>query len=126
MARNNIIKNFQWLYHISRCSGLGSYHIPSKRNDSVYTTRKHIAFCVSMIIIMTIVGACNATINVRFNLTRSLVHNVGFKATLLSAAVLVIFVLSTDILNRQKIWIILRECDDFDQQVRFECSAFHF
>lgn len=114
----NIIKNFQSFYWLSRLTGLNCFRMPSKRTGTVrFSCQYFIASLVYIAYAMTI-SLLNPIENLRFNFSGSIVVNVGFVTTILSEALQITVSITFDILNRQKIWRILTDLYDFDQQVK--------
>lgn len=115
---NNIIKNFQRLYRLSRIAGLNSYQMSTKRSDLIAINWSDVAYGVFLMVLFAFISIMNTIINVRFDLSRSLIVNIGFNAILIGGIFVTILFVVCDILNRKKIWKILCDCYDFDQQVK--------
>lgn len=120
IKKNTIIKNFQKIYRISRMVGLNSYQMSTKRGDLISIKCTDIAYCIFIIVLFAIIGTFNTIINIRLDLSRSLIINIGFNATLITGIFDTTLLLVSDLLNRNKIWKILCDCYDFDQEVRRE------
>lgn len=114
----DVIANFKLLYYFSRVSGLNGFHLPNNPNKTVHLSSFVIMHSVITMIVYSTIGFMNSNENFRFNFSRSIYMNIGFRFTLASSSVYTITVIIADLYNRKKIWSIVTECACFDNQVR--------
>lgn len=115
---NNIISNFYYLYCLSRISGLNGFELPTHRAGSVRLTKFILLFSLTFVILVAINSLFNARNNINFDFSQSIIVNLGFSMAMGVVALQCFLLIVSDILNRKKIWKVLTECYDFDQQVR--------
>lgn len=113
----NIVKNFQFFYWISRLTGLNCFRMPSKRTGTVRFNCQYFIASLVYIAYAMAISLLNPIKNLQFNFSGSIIVNVGFVTTILSEALQITTSITFDILNRNKIWRILTDLYDFDQQV---------
>lgn len=113
----NIVKNFQSFYWMSQLTGLNCFQMPSKRNGTIRFTCQYLIATLLYIAFELIISFLNFAENVNFNFSKSMIVNVGFVITIISETLQITASIIFDILNRHKIWKILTELYDFDQQV---------
>lgn len=117
----NIIEQFRLLHQMLRIIGLYIFQLPNNRTDSIKTTSKDVLFGIAVIILLWFACLYNFLINVRIDLSNSLIVNATFNAVLLMIAIHSTLLLVANVGNRHKIWLILCECYDFDEEVRELC-----
>lgn len=113
----DVVKNFKWLYYLSRLSGLNSFRLPNDPNESVRLTPLIFVQCALFTVIFSAIGIINSIENFRFNFSRSIFVNLGFRTLVSCSSIHVVMTLTSDFINRHQIWEILTECNRFDQQV---------
>lgn len=117
MADTDIISNFYWIYRLFRISAYNNFHMPKNRNDPIRLSSSVIAVNLFSILVIMLVSIYNSNVNVLSGFSKSFIVNLGYNATVISAAMQICCYMLIDILNRRKIWHILSGCYDFDQQV---------
>lgn len=119
---NNFVQNFNYLFNLSRVSGLNGFKLPTNRDDSVRLTMRSVLFSLTLAVQMTINSSFNVKKNIQFDFSESIIVNFGFAMTMWMEAVHCSFLIVSDILNRKKIWKIVTEFYEFDQQVNIWIS----
>lgn len=116
--KENIFKSVRWMYWLSRTVGQNCYQMPSDRfGGTVRFTTVDSFLCVGHVILMTILFHSNSVHNMSFQSNGSLVVSYGFQMVLIVSTFLKIYTIFSDIFNRKRIWSILTECYDIDQEV---------
>lgn len=118
-AQNTVIDNFKWLYWPSRLVGLNGYHLPTDpyKYKTTYITWHGIFICATQLFLMMLAGHYNATLNMNFMYSRSLIINTGYHFVLGTGALLILYIAVIDVVNRKRIWSILLNLDVFDKEV---------
>lgn len=113
----DVVHNFKWLYYLTRLSGLNGFRLPNDPNESVRLTPLIFVQCALFTVIFSGIGVINSIENFRFNFSRSIFVNLGFRTLISCSSIHVVMTLTSDLINRHQIWEILTECNRFDQQV---------
>lgn len=122
--QNHILKNFRILYYLSRLSCLNCFDLPSDRDRKLKLNIFHLVLSGSYITFTYANSFFNIKNNIHFSVTESIIINFGFFATNIFAACQIATFIMLDIMNRHKLWDILTDCYDFDQQVNFSIIPF--
>ena len=114
---DNVISNIRPLYFLSRFYGYNAYYLPASRLAGHPQVNKS-----AILLYMITVGCFMMTtfLNTKHNVgtvNGSLVISVTIKVTFSSLALIVLITSLMDIFNRHRIWKLLTDSDDFDQEV---------
>lgn len=116
--KENIIRSVRWMYWLSRTVGQNCYRMPSDRyGGTVRFTTVDTFLCAGHVILMAFIFHSNSVYNMSFKASGSLVISYGFQTVLIVSTFLMIYTMFSDIINRKRIWSILTECYDIDQEV---------